>query len=63
MFHILTQINEHASAQRLLCGLTCNLVLAHAREASLTLPPACVPHHKLSAAVINKANPKGLDIN
>lgn len=56
-------MNEHACAQHLLCGVTCNLVPTHTHKAPLTLPPACVPHHKLSAAVINKANPKGVDIN
>lgn len=46
----------------LLCGMTCHLVPAQTKSL-LPPPPVCVPHNKSSAAVINEANPEGVDIN
>lgn len=58
-------MNKPACLLHFLSSVTCNLMPAHThiKPPSSTLPPACVHHHKLSAAVNNKAIPKGVDIN
>lgn len=59
--HIIIQIS--VIDVHLMRGVNCNLVPTHTHNDLLMPLPVCVPHHELRAAVINKANPKGVDIN